>query len=286
MRARSASTVLPAHPGQGGVELVVGRHDPLGLPEATALCPSCQMARSRAIPPGDADRAASLAICTSSSSRTSSSSSTSWSVGTWTKAPWFGRRLLHPAFRLEAVQRLADRLAAHPELAGQLGLDQVLTGAEPAAHHQLDQGLVHGLAQRHRPRDRVDERGRAARPGVRGHDALRMAFSISAAVSKMLSVPASAWLWPPGGRAGRHGPWCCMSAEPSCRSGKSVPCGSTAECSARIPWQVPIRWRTVAGWCPGWLTCTPTPEPRNPATRSTSQCCAGTSRSTPPRASC
>ena len=31
----------------------------------------------------------------------------------------------------------------------------------------------------------------------------------------------------------------------------------------------------MAGWYPGWSTCTPTPEPSNPATRSTNRCCAG-----------
>ena len=35
---------------------------------------------------------------------------------------------VHPAFGLHAVQRLADRLPADPELAGQVGLHHVLAG--------------------------------------------------------------------------------------------------------------------------------------------------------------
>ena len=58
----------------------------------------------------------------------------------------------------ELLEVETARLAAHPELAGQLGLHQVLPGREPASDDQLDQGLVDGLAQRHRPLQGTDHR--------------------------------------------------------------------------------------------------------------------------------
>jgi hypothetical protein len=63
---------------------------------------------------------------------------------------------VNPALRLQAVQRLADRLPAHAELAGQVGFDEMLTRPEPAANDEFHQGLVDRLAQRHRPLDWAD----------------------------------------------------------------------------------------------------------------------------------
>ncbi len=50
-----------------------------------------------------------------------------------------------PSLGFQPVQGLTDRLPADPELAGQLGFDQMLAGAEGPAHDELDQGLIHGL---------------------------------------------------------------------------------------------------------------------------------------------
>ena len=113
------------------------------------------------------------------------------------------RPQVDPAFCLQPVQCLTDRLAAHPELAGQLGLHQVLPRPQPATDDQLDQSLVHGLAQRHRPCHRADERGHTRWLRVRRHVCLspcRPAFSISAAVSK-IRTGAAGWIRR-GGSAG------------------------------------------------------------------------------------
>jgi hypothetical protein len=66
------------------------------------------------------------------------------------------RPQVDPAFGLQPVQGLAHRLPADAQLPGELGFHQVLAGPEGAGHDQLDQSLVHGLPQRHRPRDRPD----------------------------------------------------------------------------------------------------------------------------------
>ena len=71
-----------------------------------------------------------------------------------------------PAFGFHAVQRLADRLPADPELAGQVGLHHVLAGGQLTADDQVDQRVVDRLPQRYRPLQRADHRrphGRAFR---------------------------------------------------------------------------------------------------------------------------
>ena len=76
---------------------------------------------------------------------------------------------VNPPLRLQPVQRLPDRLAAHPELAGELGLHQVLAGPQPALHHQFHQRLIDRLPQRHRPLHRADRPGLIGFPDVRCH---------------------------------------------------------------------------------------------------------------------
>jgi hypothetical protein len=63
-----------------------------------------------------------------------------------------------PPLGLHAVQRLADRLPADPELPGQVGLHHVLAGRQLTADDQVDQRVVNRLAQRHRPLQRADHR--------------------------------------------------------------------------------------------------------------------------------
>jgi hypothetical protein len=65
---------------------------------------------------------------------------------------------VHPPLGLHAVQRLADRLPADAELAGQVSLDHVLARRQLPAHDQVDQRVIHRLAQRHRPLQRADHR--------------------------------------------------------------------------------------------------------------------------------
>jgi hypothetical protein len=50
-----------------------------------------------------------------------------------------------PPLGLHAVQRLADRLPADAELAGEVGLDHVLPGRQLTAHDQVDERVVHRL---------------------------------------------------------------------------------------------------------------------------------------------
>src|ERR1700677_1222030 len=89
---RGDHPVVPLDPaahdvGQLGEHRVAGDHPYLGVERL--------LRRPRAA--GVAVLAGSLAVSASSNARTSSSSSTSESVGTWTKAPWLGRRSTQPS---------------------------------------------------------------------------------------------------------------------------------------------------------------------------------------------
>ncbi len=71
-----------------------------------------------------------------------------------------GRLEIHPALGLQALQRLAHRLPAHAELAGQLTLHQVLPRPQRPLDDQVGERLVHGLPQGCRTLQRLrDVRG-------------------------------------------------------------------------------------------------------------------------------
>ena len=73
---------------------------------------------------------------------------------------------VNPALGLQAMQGLTDRLAAHTQLPGQLGLHQMLAGPQPAPDDELHECLVNRLPQRHRPLNGRDHRcpARRSRP--------------------------------------------------------------------------------------------------------------------------
>ena len=71
---------------------------------------------------------------------------------------------IHPTLGLHAVQRLADRLPADAELAGEVGLDHVLARRQLPADDQVNERVVHRLAQRHWPLQRTDHRHRHRLP--------------------------------------------------------------------------------------------------------------------------
>ncbi len=62
-----------------------------------------------------------------------------------------GRAQIDPSLGVEPLQRLTHRLPGHPEVAGQLTLDQMLSGAERPGGDEFEQRLVDALAQRTGP---------------------------------------------------------------------------------------------------------------------------------------
>jgi hypothetical protein len=72
-----------------------------------------------------------------------------------------GGAKLDPAFRLQPVQRLTDRLPADSELPGQVRLHPVLIGAEVGVDDQVHERLVDRLPQGNRPRHRLNRRSRS-----------------------------------------------------------------------------------------------------------------------------